>query len=759
MKAIFTIVRRDLKAMFDQPMGYILLVVFVGLNNFLFFRQAYLMGVASMRPMFDFLPWMFLFFIPAVTMRALSEDMRAGTLEVLLAQPISELELLVGKYFAQLLFIWFALALTWLIPVGFSLGADLHAGVIFSQYVGAALLAAGFCGIGLWASSMSKDQITAFIVGVAVMFLLMFVGLNALIVGLPPGLAAIAANLGVLSHFQNVARGVIDLRDAVYFATLTTIFVVLAYGVMMGRKLAPAGATLKRLRLGTALAIATLVVVNLFGRQIGGRLDLTPGNAYTLSKATKNLLGNLDDLVTIKLFVSKELPPAISLLKRDLDDLLGDFRAAGKGKVRVLERDPASDEEVAREAQALNIPPVQFNVVGDRELQVKQGYLGIALQYADQTETIPLVRQTEDLEYRLASYVRALTRESKPTIGFVENLPPSGPQGRPPAFQALKQQLRDGYEVRTVRLATDSLSSGDFSVLVLAGSPMTVDDSVAQKLEAFLRGGGNALVMATGMALQQQQPFASPQPVGWNKLLEPYGVSIQPDIVYDLLSNERVALPTSFGNLLRSYPFWLRAISTKLSPVNQDIEGVFMPWTSAVDTSGAVPGTVTPLLVTSEAGGVESGQAYIDPQRSQFPQDSLDVRLVAVLVNPAAAEGDKDEDSDDQLSTILPSGRLVVIGNGEFASDQWVRNAPRNVVFVQNAVDWLAQDEGLISIRSKNRTPPGLLFTSDLTRELVKYSNVIGVPLILMFWAVVRLWRRRVMTRRVYVGPAGAEAA
>ena len=133
MKAIWTITRRELRSMFDHPMGYILLVVFVGVNDFLFFRQAFLLGVATLRPMLELLPWLMLFFGPAVTMRALAEDIRAGTLEVVLAQPISELELLLGKYVGQLLFIWLGLALTVPIPIGFSFGADLPAGVITAQ--------------------------------------------------------------------------------------------------------------------------------------------------------------------------------------------------------------------------------------------------------------------------------------------------------------------------------------------------------------------------------------------------------------------------------------------------------------------------------------------------------------------------------------------------------------------------------------------------------------------------------------------------
>ena len=761
MKAIWTLARRELRSLFDHPMGYILLIVFIAVIDFLFFRQAYLQGVASLRPMLDLLPWLFLFFVPAVTMRALAEDLRAGTLEVLLAQPITELELLAGKYLGQLLFIWIALALTVPIPLGFSLGADIHVGVIFAQYVGAALLAAGFAGVGLWASSLSENQVTAFIVGVAVMFLLMFVGLNALVVGLPPALGTVAANLGVLSHFENIARGVIDLRDAVYFVTLTAIFLVLGYWVLMGRKLAPKGESVRRLRLGTGLLVATLVVVNLLGRHISGRLDLTPGKVFTLSGPTKDLLGDLPDLVTLRLFVSRELPPEFALLKRDIDDLLSDFRSAGKGKVRLLERDPADDAEALAEAQALGIPPVQFNVVGQSEFKVREGFLGLAIQYADESETIPLVRRTDGLEYQLASYVRSLTRESEPVIGFVDELGGMAP-GQGQGFSTVRRQLAEGYEVRGVSLDSDPLVPGEFATLVLAGSPLMLEDSVVEKVQRYLGAGGSALIMASGMQLQPQQPFAGPRPIAWNRILEPYGVSIGVDMVYDLLSNERVSVPASFGRIFVSYPFWLRAISSRQSTVNQEIESIFMPWSSRVDTSGAAPGTIIPLFTTSVGGGIESGQAYIAPQRNDFPRDNLAPQLVGVLVNPVAGEEPEvggDGEGDEAASKEALRGRLVVMGNGEFASDQWVRNAPQNVVFVLNAVDWLAQDEGLIEIRSKNRTPPALLFESTAKRDFVKYSNIIGVPFLIMLAGALRLWRRKQTTQLSYVSPARSEEA
>ena len=173
-------------------------------------------------------PWLLLFLVPAVTMRALAEDIRAGTLEVILAQPLTELELVVGKYIGQVLFLWLALALTLPIPIGLAFGADLHAGVIIAQYKGAALLMMGLAAVGVWASSVTPNQITAFIAAVAVTFGLMLVGLDPLLVGLPPRLGALAASFGVLPHFESITRGLIDLRDVVYFLSLAAAFLALS---------------------------------------------------------------------------------------------------------------------------------------------------------------------------------------------------------------------------------------------------------------------------------------------------------------------------------------------------------------------------------------------------------------------------------------------------------------------------------------------------------------------------------------------------
>ncbi|HUL01948.1 MAG TPA: Gldg family protein [Gemmatimonadales bacterium] len=744
MTAIWTVARRELLALFDQATAYLLLIVFVAVNDFLFFRQAQLYGVATLRPMFDLLPWVLLFLVPAVTMRAVAEDVRSGVIEVVLAQPITEAEFLLGKFVGQLLFVWIALALTLGIPLGLLLGSHPPLGVVVAQYVGAALLATGLVGVGVWASSVTRNQITAFILSVAVMFVLIFVGLDPLLVGLPPRLAAIAGSLGVLSHFTGISRGVIDLRDAIYFLSLSGVFLTLGYLALMRRKLTPHGAALRQLRVGTVLIVAGVVVLNLFGRRIGGRLDLTPGHAYTLSDGTRRILSNLNDLVTLRLFASAELPPEVAYLKRDVDDLLRDYRGAGRGKVRLVVQDPSADTAALRDARSFGIPAVQFNVVGRAELQVKEGYLGIAVQYAEGVKTIPFVRESNDLEYRLTSAIRALTRKDKPVVGLV-TVGDRSASARNRTFQSMQEQLEQNYTVRTVTLPGDSATLKELRVLTIVGAPDTVTAPEVARLAAFLDSGGGILLMAGGMSLSAEAPFATARAVPWNDVLQPYGVSIRSDMVYDLQSNAQVSMPTQFGQVLLSYPLFVRAPSTKASPINAEVEAVLVPWASTIDTSKAAPHVVTPLLTTSRAAGVHETTMMLSPTQP-FSRDSLARRLLAVQVDGGAA-------------TPARRGRLVVVGSADFAGDRYARNGEAGLVFVQNAVDWLAQDEALIAIRSKDRTPPPFVFSSSILRELVRYGNMIGIPLLLVAAGGLRLWRRRLLTHRAYRSASTPAAA
>jgi ABC-type uncharacterized transport system involved in gliding motility auxiliary subunit len=724
---VWTIARRDVKALFDQPTGYVLLVVFLAVNAFLFFRNAYLSNVATLRPMLDFLPWIFLFFVPAVAMRSLAEDTRSGLLEIVLAQPVSEAELLLGKYLGVVIVLLAALLSTLLIPLGLALGSALPWGPVVAQYVGAALLAAAFAGIGVWASSLGKSQITAFILSVAVMFVLILVGLDPLLVGLPPVLGAVAARLGVLSHFESVGRGVLDLRDVLYFLSVAALFLALAYAVLMRRRLAPATQATRQLRLGTVLLCGVVIVLNLAGGEIGGRLDLSPGRAYTLSSATKAIVRSLPDLVTIKLYASKELPSQFALDKRDVDDLLHDLRSASHGRLRVLETDPASDTAAAEDARSLGIVPVQFNVLGQSELQVKEGFFGLVVQYAGKHETIPFIRQTDDLEYRLASTIRDMTRRSKATVALLVDSAAG-------SYAGLRRQLEESYNVETPNLADSGATLRGVAALVVASAQDSAGPAERSAVSSYLSGGGAALVLVSGMVVTPRLPFAHPRKIGWNAVLSPYGVQIRPDLVYDLRANQLVSASSNFGPILRPYPYFLRGRSTRASPINADLGEVDLPWSSSVDTTASTSSIAVPLIVTSDAAGASSGEAMIDPSQP-FSTTNLERHVLGVQVSPRG--GSKGP-------------RLVVVGDALLASDVMAQRSPGNLLFALNAVDWLAQDVALISIRAKNRLPPPLVFSSSGLRDAVKYGNVAALPILVAAYGVLRLLKRRRLAATPY---------
>ncbi|HUF74874.1 MAG TPA: ABC transporter permease subunit, partial [Longimicrobiales bacterium] len=209
IRRAWMVARREVRGYFDQPTAYVLIVAFLAISLFLAFRTMYAMGVASLRPIFDLLPVLFAIFIPAATMRSLAEERRSRTLEWLLAQPLSETEVLVGKFMGDWLFVMLALAGTIPTAIGVLLVSDADPGIMIAQYIGGGLLAAQFVAIGLWASSFTRNQITSFIVAAAVCFVLFLIGVPVVQIGLPPVVAGALARLSVVSHVENVARGVV----------------------------------------------------------------------------------------------------------------------------------------------------------------------------------------------------------------------------------------------------------------------------------------------------------------------------------------------------------------------------------------------------------------------------------------------------------------------------------------------------------------------------------------------------------------------
>lgn len=224
MNTIWAVTKREFRAYFSSPIAYVFLTTYVVLTGFLFFRSFFLIGQAEMRPFFLLMPWIFLFYVPAVSMGKWSEERRQGTLEFLLTLPIRERDVVLGKFLAGLGLIVAALTAT--LPIAFTIAflGNIDAGSVFGGYLGLIFLGGAYLSIGLVVSSLTHNQIISFIVTVVISFLFLVLGEPIFTIALPKIMIGFVQYMGLNFHFVSIGRGVIDSRDLIYYLSVIGFF-------------------------------------------------------------------------------------------------------------------------------------------------------------------------------------------------------------------------------------------------------------------------------------------------------------------------------------------------------------------------------------------------------------------------------------------------------------------------------------------------------------------------------------------------------
>jgi ABC-2 type transport system permease protein len=237
MGRVAALFSRELRGYFNSPIAYIYTTVFLVFMGWFFFRGFFVMGQADLRVFFNILPWIFLFLVPAVTMRLWSEERKMGTLELLMTLPVRDHEVVAGKYLSSLAFLSLSLVLTFPIPLTVYLLGRPDPGPILAGYLGALLMGGAYLAIGLFCSSLTENQIVSFISGVVLTFALFIVGEDFVIVATPASLAPFLSYLGLGSHYRSIMRGVVDSRDVVYYLSVILFFLYANTKVLESRKL------------------------------------------------------------------------------------------------------------------------------------------------------------------------------------------------------------------------------------------------------------------------------------------------------------------------------------------------------------------------------------------------------------------------------------------------------------------------------------------------------------------------------------------
>lgn len=235
MTSVKHIFQKEFKAYFISPIAYIVISVFLVIIGWLFFSTFFLERQASLTRFFSLLPITLAFIIPAVTMRLFSEEMNVGSYEILLTMPVTFREIIIGKFLASVAFIWVMISPTLLYAVSTELLGELDWGPVVGGYIGALFLGASFCSIGLLASSLTRNQVVAFIIGMAICFTLTLL-IDFVLFFLPNSLVGIFQYLSANYHFRNIAKGMVDSRDIIYFLAVSFIALYTTNLIMQGKK-------------------------------------------------------------------------------------------------------------------------------------------------------------------------------------------------------------------------------------------------------------------------------------------------------------------------------------------------------------------------------------------------------------------------------------------------------------------------------------------------------------------------------------------
>lgn len=501
--------------------------------------------------------------------------------------------------------------------------------------------------------------------------------------------------------------------------------------------------------LQSLLYLVVIALVNVVASRWFIRLDLTSGKTNTLSPATEKLLGTLKDRLIVRVYFNSDLPSPYSNNRRALMDILQELRSFSGGKLEYEIDDPTSDAEVSK-ATSEGIPQVQVQVANNDKLEVKRAFMGLVLEYRAQKQIIPVIEDLSNFEYDVASRIDRLINTRKKTIAIAQG------NGEPSFedFQKAQQALSDRYNLLPVDLKTPVPDS--ISALIMIQPTTAFGDSQLYNLDQFMMNRGRAAFLMSMVNATMQSQYATDLSLDLSRIFNSYGFEIKRDLIRDAQCASVSVMQREAGLTFQTempHPY-IPIINdfNKSFAVTQNLHQVIFPFVSEIDTTSAhdLHLNVIPFAVSSQRSGTQNGFYDLDPAtqftRAMFEEHNL---LLGAAINGKIRTAIPDSDKYVSSSRKTEgSERIIVTGNGNFVRDMFLSNQENLSLFL-NIVDYLTDDLGLISIRSKSFLPGPLKPVSDASRATTK-DIIVGLPPLLILGFGLIYWRKTINRRKAY---------
>ena len=733
MRNALTVFKREFKSYFDSPVAYVFLTAFLALVGFLTFGVArfYEARQADLTAFFFWHPWVYLLLIPAATMGTWADERRNGTIEQLLTLPLTVWEALAGKFLAAWAFIGIALALTF--PVALTAGylGSPDWGTVVCGYLGSLLLAGAASAIGVFASSLSRSSVVGFVISLVMVFLLLIIGFDPVTGaiaawGVPMGLVDGLAGCSLLTHFEALRRGVVDLADVGYYLGVIVFFLAAAKTVTDGRRGASKGA------IGLVLVAVIAVAADVVLAKLPLRADLTAERLYTLSEGSRAVLGQLDKDVTLKYFVSSsaaEMPMALKTYATQVENLLEEYDRAAGGALAIEKFDPKPDSDAEEWAQRYGVEPQSVNPFGSPI------YFGLVAVCGDKEETLgTLTPRTEaTLEYDITRLVTRVAWPERPVVGVMTSVegvlakadPRMMQMRRPPQGWAAFGELAKDYDVREVPPTVEEIDPAVKTLVVLHAKNLT--DKTLYAIDQFVCRGGKLIACVDPMSLKtllsqpqnQMMMGGGNEPSTLGKLFEAWGVTFDPkQITCDL------AAATKLNNgqgMVNDEPAFLTLGADNMEKSDllvSRLTQVMFPFAGAFAFDGKDSDLVfTPVITTSSEHSAETdamGMMMGGGSRSAKPDGKARV-VAARLSGTFKTAFPKGPDGTNDVSNAVASGKSAVMlfADSDFLADDFCVRLLRtpfgnmaqpmndNLALFSNVIEQFAGRAELIGVRTR----------------------------------------------------------
>ena len=668
---MWTLYRKELASFFSSLIGYLTIAVFLiltGLTLWVLKSDFNILdyGYAGMDGLFLIGPFLYLFLIPAITMRTFAEERRGGTIEMLMTRPLSDWTIVWAKFLAAWTLVFISLLPTLVCyfsvySLGYPVG-NIDTGSVVGSYIGLLLLGGAFVAIGLLCSSLTSNQIVSFIAA-AVLCAVGYLGFESLYnMELFGSGDLFVKSLGMMDHYESVSRGVVDTRDVLYFASVMALFLMGTRLVLQSRMWNgwKNRKNLKRshwLEMGVTVLI--VLSVNVIDHFLYARLDLTSEKRYTLSDSTKELLKTIDEPLLYRVYLDGDMPADFKRLQNETKEMLNQLRAYNRNVSYefVNPNNFGTDEERRVFFQKLSekgIQPAQVQMKGDNGVTSLLLLTAADVFYKGRETTVQLLQNQQyvgqadllnnsiqNLEYALTSPVRALSHGMKQSIGFLQG---HGELNGGVLYD-IQRALQEFYSLEYVTidgqiqsLTAHHQNSKDstyrlvnkFDLLIVAKPTEAFSEKALFILDQYIMYGGKVLWLIDPLNAEidslatHGQMLATRYPIGLDEMLFNYGVRVNPNVLMDIRCRP-IPLPVGIVGDKPQYRFspWFyfpEIVPLSEHPVVRNLDLIKTDFVSSIDLiDNDIKKTV--LLATSEYTRVKNAPAMIDLNDARMEPD------------------------------------------------------------------------------------------------------------------------------------------